>query len=280
MPGVDLNRVFADPGFQSMSESDQRSVLKELGYEAPQGQAPKPGMPLYGGTEAKMSARDADSIWQQAREAVTQALFGSQEREEAKATGVAMQPTTAEMVGTLGTGAGMALGAAGTAAGMGRAGQMAAQAGKVLMHPATVGGAVAATELARGRGPVDAALKGAGAATAMKGAGGLAAAAGKLPGLAGKLGQLLQFLRKTPAKAAAPAAVQAAVPAAAAAASPTLAAGTKELQSHADDILQYVTTMKQTQGLSGAQIQALVREKYGYTMGEAGKIIKLILGGS
>jgi hypothetical protein len=114
----------------------------------------------------------------------------------------------------------------------------------------------------------------------MKGAGGLAAAAGKLPGLAGKLGQLLQFLRKTPAKAAAPVAAQATVPAAAVAASPTLAAGTKELQSYADDILEYVTSMKQVHKLSNAQIRALVHQKYNYTMSEAGQIVKFLLGKS
>jgi len=134
MPGIDLEKVYADPGFQAMPEADQRAVLKELGYDSPQAS----GQKLLGGSEAKLSAgTEGESVWAKAREAVSQAIFGSSDRAEARAAGIGLQPTTAEMAETLGTGAAMA--AAPAAAGMVGRGAMAAGRAVLPMAPRAYG---------------------------------------------------------------------------------------------------------------------------------------------
>ena len=73
---------------------------------------------LYGGSEAKLSpGTEGESIWAQAREAVSQAIFGSPDRAEARAAGIGLQPTTAEMLEM----GGMAAGAAAATAAVGSA---------------------------------------------------------------------------------------------------------------------------------------------------------------
>lgn len=72
----------------------------------------------YGGSEAGLRAAtpdDAESLWEKARAAVG-GLFGSPDRAEARAAGIGLQPTPAEMVQGLAQPAGMATLAA---AGMG-----------------------------------------------------------------------------------------------------------------------------------------------------------------
>jgi len=134
MPGIDLEKVYADPGFQAMPEADQRAVLKELGYDSPQAS----GQKLLGGSEAKLSAgTEGESVWAKAREAVSQAIFGSPDRAEAQAAGVGLQPTTAEMLEMGAAGAGAM--AAPAVAGMAGRGAIAAGRAVLPMVPRAYG---------------------------------------------------------------------------------------------------------------------------------------------
>lgn len=239
MPGVDLNKVYADPGFQALSEDEQREVLKELGY----GQ--KPQAPSYGGSEAKLSPGLPESIWAKAREAVSMALFGSPDRQEAQEAGIGLQPTTAEMGGALATGAGMAAGAAGAPAAARLAWPAAKMAGRVLAHPATgatIGGASAA---GAGKGPLDVAS---------------AAAAGAMPGTLGKVASLAKYAQAAQA---------------AGRLSPSAAAAIPRAEALAAKVIEW----KNKNGWSNAQIVGALRSVEGIPVKDGAAMVKMILGG-
>lgn len=230
--------------------------------------------PLYGGSEAKMSAGEGESMWDRAREAVSQALFGSPEREEMRGTGVAMQPTTAEMAGTAATGALLLGGGAAASRAAGALPGMMGTAARAATNPKVAGTAYAGYRMARGDNPGEAVVQGALLGAAMRG--------GKSPteamaqashgGIISRIGELLKFGRK-----AAPAAEGAAAPAAASG----MAAGASKALPKLDpaEIEAYVRTMRTEHGLSGAQITGFLRSKYGIPVSAGNKIVQMILGG-
>ena len=96
---------------------------------------------LYGGSEAKLSAgTEGESVWAKAREAVSQAIFGSPDRAEAQAAGIGLQPTTADMLEMGAMGAGAV--AAPAVAGMAGRGAMAAGRAVQATAAAFIGGSL------------------------------------------------------------------------------------------------------------------------------------------
>ena len=77
----------------------------------------------YGGKDASIGAGESESKWEHFRTALSEALFGGPGRAEAKAAGIGLQPTPAELV----QGAGMIAAPIGAPAAMGAAASGAAR---------------------------------------------------------------------------------------------------------------------------------------------------------
>lgn len=282
MPGVDLNAVYADPEFNALSAEEKQSVLTELGYGG-----------LKGGAEASIGPGQAPSAWEKAREVIGNAIFGTPERAEAKAMGLGVDTTPAELI------QGAALAAAPVAAPVleGIPGAVGAAGRATLPYLPKAYGAVSGMRQGYRTGGIPGAVAG-GVTGFMKpaGTGGVSGAiegfeGGGIPGAVGgavlgtvmggggdKVARLASALKGAPASTAAVRAEAAAAQAAAksaTAAPPAAAPAAPRLDP--GEIQNYVMTMRQQHGLSGAQITDFLRSKYGIPLKDGSKMVKMIL---
>lgn len=222
-------------------------------YQAPPDEA------QLGGSHATMAAGRAEGFWLEKGRMLKEAIFGHPDREDAKATGVAMQPTPYELAKTAATGGAAMLGGS-------MAGQLAANpikaglalagsyAGEKAGHSAgEVAETVGAPKGTRQVLGVTGAILGGGAGALTKRG---ATAAGKLLGA-------------TEAEVA-PAVEAAAGKTAQAAGSPAAA------QSAAEEVEAKIVALRK-QGLSGAQITSSLRQLFGIPPSAGQKAVEMVL---
>lgn len=110
--------------------------------------------PSYGGSGASMRAagpEDQQSLWSKASEAVSRALFGDEDRAAAKAAGIGLQPTPAELLAGVGAIAAPVAGAA----------LAAPAAAAIAPHMPRIGGAISGGTQGYKRAGIPGALVGA-----------------------------------------------------------------------------------------------------------------------
>ena len=222
--------------------------------EAPPGIGPT----VLGGADATIGARDPDSMWMQAKEAVSEALFGHPDRAEAKAAGIGQTPTGAEML--MGAAAPAALAASSAIPAVGAVAPMVGKAvgaysgGRAGYRAGGIPGAVAGAVIGAAKpgpaGGVEGAIEGYHAG-GVPGAV-LGAVLGSKAGNAGKVVPIAAGKEAT--KTVAPA-----------------------VMAEAQAIEAKIADWSLRQGLSGAQIAAALKQIHGIPMKDATKMVQMVL---
>jgi hypothetical protein len=273
-----------------------------------------------GGKEATIGQGESDSLWTKMREAAHEAIFGSPDRAAARAAGIGLQPTPADMVETAGAGAAAMAGSAamGAMALPGAAARVAGVASRLYgAYEGQKQGAKVGSVLSPEVGVLGRVVGGIGGAFLPEVAGQTLKAVIKSSRAAGAVAEAAQTAAEAApktvnavkqvvkaasagdkaweaAKAARTltaggvthvwdAAAKAWVPQAAekaAEAAPKAATNVVKAITDPETLIARIKELREVQKLSGAQIATALKQWHGIPMKEATQAVKMVLGGS
>jgi hypothetical protein len=93
----DLRGLLADPEFNALPIGRRTSILNKINPALADEYAQSHGGLDFPGKESSMSAGQPQSWWDRGWDSARQAIFGSPDRAEAKAVGLGLQPTPADL---------------------------------------------------------------------------------------------------------------------------------------------------------------------------------------
>lgn len=178
----DLRGLLADPEFNALPIGRRSAILNRINPALADEYAQSHGGLDFPGKESSMSAGQPQAWWEKGWDAARQAIFGSPDREEAKAAGLGLQPTPADMAGAAMAGGAFFGGPMAAAGALRGAGGVVGAAGRWAAANPAKAGAVAGAIPGVLHGDVTEAVVGAAGAAATGGVGSRISAVRKLFG--------------------------------------------------------------------------------------------------